>query len=127
MADRHTDRDVRGRFVSTRNTQQSGIGKFVTYTEMPVEVEGADPADLAYDTVPRHVPDADDLAQGGQASPLRPRTARLISAHDDMTGMHAIPDRSTLHAEAMREAAGPGAGDLDPVRYLAGDITGIGE
>lgn len=74
---------------------------------------------------PHHRPRGDDLAQGGQSSPLRPRTQRLVSqAGRDVLEQHAKPDRSTLHADAMREAAGPDAGDLDPVRYLTGCIEG---
>jgi hypothetical protein len=120
---------VTGRFVSTRNTPESGEGKFRTYVDdLPVEMQGADPADLAYGTEHRHAPEGDDLAQGGQSSPWRPRTAKLISdRYADTTELHARPDRATLHADTMREAAGPDAGDLDPVHYLVGNITGIQE
>jgi hypothetical protein len=118
-------RDVLGRFVGTRNVPESGEGKFETYTDLSVEVQGADPADLAYTAVPRHAPEGDGLAGRPYPGALRPRTTRLVRANVDVTGVHAIPDRATLHREAMIEAAGPRAGDMDPIPYLIGNIDGI--
>ena len=107
---------VTGRFVGTVNTPESSAGKFPTYADdLPVEIQGADPADLAYATEPRHAPAADDLAQGGQASPLRARRPELVYPDDAGSAQGAV----------MRSAArgsGPDAGD--PVRYLTGCIDG---
>lgn len=113
---------VTGRFVSTRNTPASAEGEFETYTEIPVEIQGADRADLAYGTERRHAPAADDLAQGSQESLLRPRTAKLVSDRNrDTTEVYAKPDRSTLHREAMTEA---GRELPEELRYLTGNIDG---
>jgi hypothetical protein len=76
-----TTRDPRtGRFVGTANTPSATEGKFATYTDMPVEFEGADPNDLAYDAMPRRAPEADELAQGGSRFPVRGRHPALIAA-----------------------------------------------
>ena len=72
---------VTGRFVKTSNTPEAGEGKFETYTELPVEIVGADPANLAYGTDRRYAPMADELAQGGQG-PLRARHAELVHSDD---------------------------------------------
>lgn len=104
-----TVRDPRtGRFVATANAPESSGGKFNTYTEMPVEIEGADPAELAYDAVPRYAPDADDLAQGGQWSPLRARNPVLV--HPDDEGHH----------NAIMRTAARNAGPMDPSAFLTG-------
>lgn len=103
-------RDERtGRFVSTTNTRESQDGKFATYDEMPVEIQGADTGDLAYEAVPRYAPEADDLAQGGQ-SPLRARNPVLVHPDDD--GHHNAVMRSAIRR------MGP---EIDnPMPYLAG-------
>lgn len=81
MTDRYR-RDVKGRFVATSNTPESGKGSFETYTDIPVEVQGADPDELAYGTEQCHAPDADDLAQGGDRFPVRARHPELVAADE---------------------------------------------
>ena len=113
MADRY-QRDLRGRFAKVepeRDVIAPGLGL---------------PETFAYDLEPRHAPKGDTLAGPTEPGPLRPRTARLIDAQSG-SEVHATPDRATLHADAMRDAAGSHAGELDPVRYLVGNITGITE
>lgn len=109
---------VTGRFVSTVNTPESSAGKFPTYADgLPVEIQGADTADLAYGTVPRHAPAADDLAQGGQASPLRARRPDLVHPDD---AAHEIYGTQGAVLRAAARGSGPG----DFVRYLTGCIDG---
>jgi hypothetical protein len=99
-----------GRFVSTANTPESREGKFTTYAEMPVEIQGADPGDLAYRSEERYAPSSDDLAQGGQGSPLRARNPELV--HPDDEGFHNAVMRSAIRR------MGP---EMDnPMPYLAG-------
>ena len=83
-----TARDARtGRFtVATSNAAQSSEGGFETMTDLPVEIQGADPADLVYAAEPRHAPDADTLAGPSYPSRLRPRDAVLYGGDD---GGHA--------------------------------------
>lgn len=108
-----TTRDPRtGRYVSTANTPESGEGTFPTYTEMPVEVEGADPAELAYDSVPRRGPAADELAQLDARSPLRARNPVMVH-----------PDDEGHHNAVMRTAA-RNAGPMDSSPFLTG-LTGL--
>lgn len=77
------------------------------------------PSTLLY---PHHRPWGDELAQGGQGSPLRPRTARPVSQQNaDVLEQHAVPDRATLHQDAMTEA---GRALPEELRYLAGNIDG---
>ena len=115
------DRDpVTGRFVSTRNTPESSAGKFPTYANgLPVEIQGTDPADLAYAAERRHAPAADDLAQGGQSSPLRPRNPELVSDED---ADHTVYGVQGAVLRSAARGSGPDAGD--PVRYLTGCIDG---
>jgi hypothetical protein len=95
--------------------------------DIPVDIVSGAPSPSTIDR-PRHAPEGDTLAGPSYPGRLRPRTARLISSQDDgTTEWHAIPDRATLHFNAMREAAGPHAGDLDPVRYLIGDLPEVRE
>jgi hypothetical protein len=68
---------------------------------------------------PRHAPAADDLAQGGQSSPLRARRAEMVPAGD---AAHEI--YGTQGAVLRAAARGSGAGAGDPVRYLTGCIDG---
>lgn len=92
------------------------------------QIENISAADVRPDMeVPRYAPSADLVAQGGESSPLHPRTARLIDAQRNagVTEVRAIPRREMLHREAMIEAAGPRAGDMDPIPYLIGNIDGI--
>jgi hypothetical protein len=97
-----TTRDRRtGRYVSTANTPESSEGKFSTYTDLPVEIEGADPADLAYDAVPRRGPTADTLAGPAYPSRLRPRDAVLYGGDD---GGHA--QGAVLRAAARLQGMG---------------------
>jgi hypothetical protein len=105
---------VTGRFVSTANTRESGEGKFPTYANgLPVEIQGDDPADLAYGTERRHAPAADDLAQGGQSSPLRARRPEMVPAED------AAHETSSRQGAVLRAAA-RGSGPMDPTSYLTG-------
>lgn len=114
---------VTGRFVSTRNTSETGEGEFETYADdLPVGIQGADPADLAYATEPRHAPRGDTLAGTGPSygsSPLRARRPELASAED---AAHEI--YGTQGAVLRAAARGSGAGAGDPVRYLTGCIDG---
>ena len=115
MTDRYR-RDLRGRFVSTANTRESGDGRFETFIEMPVEIQGADPADLAYDTVPRYAPEGDTLAGYGSsygASPLRARNPELV--HPDDTD-HTVYGRQG----AILRTAARGSGPMDPTPFLVG-------
>jgi hypothetical protein len=90
-----SSRDPRtGRFVATSNTPESAEGKFGTYSDLPVEIQGADPAELAYDTVPR--------------SPLRARNTTLV--HPDDEGHH----------NAILRTAARSAGPMDSSPFLTG-------
>ena len=113
-------RDLRGRFVSTANAPESAEGKFATYDELPVEIQGADPADLAYDTVLRHAPDADDLSQGGQQRRLQPRTATLVPDADESRARTRYGIQGILTRLAARRSTDP----MDPTRYLTGADDG---
>ena len=111
---------VSGRFVSTSNTPESGEGKFETYANgLPVGIQGDDPADLAYATERRHAPAADDLAQGGQSSPLRARRPEMVPEDD---AAHGTSRTQGAVLRAAARGSGPDAGD--PVRYLTGCIDG---
>ena len=130
MADnpRSYPRDVRGRFSKIdpeRDVLAPGLGV---------------PEKFAYGLTPRHAPDADDLAQGGQQRPLQPRTARLVSGGDErMVGepnswpqmrrldpVPVHPDDAVhpvfgVQGAALRTAA-RGAGPMDPSYEL---VTGF--
>ena len=112
---------VTGRFVSTRNTAESSGEKFETYADdLPVEIQGADPADLAYATEPRHAPRGDTLAGEGPsygASPLRARRPELVSAEDAAHEIYGAQG-------AVLRAAARGAGPDDPTAYLVGGTDG---
>lgn len=121
MADRHTNRDVRGRFVRTGNARESGDGKFETYTEMPVEIQGADPADLAFKMVgrddsnagPRYAAPkvADNL--GVEGSRLRARRPEMVSPVD---ADHSLYGKQG----AVLRTAARDSGPDDPTPYLVG-------
>ena len=121
---------VTGRFVSTRNTPESGEGKFETYADdLPVEHAGGRPCGPR---IRRRAPPRTRRGRPGPGRPVEPvapahgeADQRPLRRHD--RDLHARPDRATLHADTMREAVGPDAGDLDPVHYLVGNITGIQE
>lgn len=113
---RRFTRDVRGRFASTANTPESGEGKFETYTELPVEIQGADPAELAYGSVARHAPAGDDLAQGGQQRPLQPRTATLVGDDVESRARTRYGVQGSLGRLAARLHGKPD----DPIAYLTG-------
>lgn len=66
----------------------------------------------------RHAPDADDLAQGGQPSPLRPRGALLVPDDGEARTMYGI--QGALGRDAARRHAGP----MDPSSYLTGADDG---
>jgi len=110
MADspRSYSRDVRGRFAKidpVRDVLAPGLGV---------------PETFAYGTQQRHAPVADDLAQGGQQSPLRARTARLIaSQHDAGAEIYATPRAETMAGTHTTES---GRTPGETMRYLLGDI-----
>ena len=105
---------VTGRFVKTANSPESGEGKFETYADdLPVGIQGADSADLAYATERRHAPAADDLAQGGQSSPLRARNPELVPAGDADHTVYGVQG-------AFLRAAARGSRPDDPTSYLVG-------
>ena len=95
-----TTRDPRtGLFVTPANVPESSEGKFPTYAYLPVGIQGADLADLAYDTVPRHGPDADDIAPGG-TWPLYSRHPVLVSM--DEHARTAYGQQGSLLRDAAR-------------------------
>lgn len=102
-----TTRDPRtGRFANTANTHESREGKFATYIDMPVEFEGADPTDLAYDSVPRHAPEADELAQGGQWPSLHPRHPVLASMDEQARTRYGVQGMLTRDAARLHGLTG---------------------
>ena len=112
---------VTGRFVSTRNTPESGEGKFETYADdLPVGIQGADPADLAYAAAPRHAPAGDTLAGTGPSyglSPLRARRPELVSAEDAAHEIYGAQG-------AVLRTGARGSGPDDPTAYLVGGTDG---
>lgn len=91
-----------GRFVSTANTPSATEGKFATYTDVPVEFDGADPSDLAYGTEPRYAPTGDGLAQGGDRFPLHPRHPVLVALDEEARERYGVQgmlvrDAARLH------------------------------
>ena len=102
---------VTGRFVTTSNTPESGEGKFETYADdLPVEIQGADPADLAYGTVPRHAPAGDTLAGTASSfgsSPLRARRPELVHPDDAGSSPPRGPSCVRLRAVPGRTRATP--------------------
>lgn len=112
---------VSGRFVKTANAPESSRGKFETYVDdLPVEIQGADPADLAYATEPRHAPRGDTLAGDGPSygsSPLRARRPELVSAEDAAHEIYGAQG-------AVLRAAAHGSRPDDPTAYLVGGTDG---
>jgi hypothetical protein len=104
---------VTGRFVQTANAPESGDGRFATYDELPVEFQGADPADLAYDVTARYAPAADELAQG--YGPVMHRRAVMVPPVDDVATRYG-----NLQGALTRDAARRGTDPMDPSRYLTG-------
>jgi hypothetical protein len=62
---------------------------------------------------PRYAPDADELAQGGQASPLRSRRPEMVHPDDEM---HTIYGKQG----AVLRTAARDTGPMYPVAYLVG-------
>jgi hypothetical protein len=101
MSKRSQPRDMRGRFVK--------MGDSIEHVD---NVSGApSPGTIEH---PRYAPEADDLAQGGQRSPLRPRGAVLVPEDEHARTRYGV--QGALGREAAREHAGP----MDPVAYLTG-------
>ena len=107
---------VTGRFVSTRNTPESGEGKFETYADdLPVsDVSGAPSASTIEH--PRHAPRGDTLAGTGPsygASPLRARRPELLHPEDEDHTVYGTQG-------AVLRTAARGSGPDDPTPYLVG-------
>jgi hypothetical protein len=93
---RSYQRDVRGRFTKVdpeRDVIAAGLGA---------------PREYAYELTARYAPAGDDLAQGGQGSPLRARRPTMVD-----------PDDEGYHNGIMRAAA-RGAATDDPTAWLVG-------
>ena len=78
------------------------------------------PETFAYDSVERHGPDADDLAQGGQQRPLQPRTATLVPDDAESRARTKYGIQGSLGREAARRSTDP----MDPSRFLTGSDDG---
>jgi hypothetical protein len=102
-----------GRFVSTANAPESREGSFETYTESPVDFQGADPGDLAYASEPRHAPSADALAQFDAPSRLRARRPEMVAAED---ADHVVYGRQG----AVLRTAARQAGLTGPIGHVLG-------
>ncbi|MGH3248698.1 MAG: hypothetical protein ACRDOI_21190 [Trebonia sp.] len=108
-----TTRDPKsGRFAATANVPSATEGTFPTMTDLPVDIQGGDPARLAYDSVPRPV-QADDLAQGGQW-PLHPRHPVLIDADERSRALYGS------QGGRLRDAA-----RLSGLDGMAGHVLGL--
>jgi hypothetical protein len=115
-------RDVRGRFVRVLvELAYADDSRFPTVAREGIDVgfEGADPAEQAYRSVPRYAPAADELAQGGQRSPLRARRPELV--HPDEVAHTVYGVQGAVLRTAARRSAG--RWDDDPTPYLVGLAT----
>jgi hypothetical protein len=73
---------------------------------MPVEIQGAGPGDLAYDTEPRHAPEADELAQGRSRFPLRARHPTLVAADEHAATRYGTQGMLTRDAARLHGYGG---------------------
>jgi hypothetical protein len=102
-------RDVRGRFAKIDIQQDvlvPGLGV---------------PREYAYGLTPRHAPDADELAQGGESSPPGVRTARMTGVQRGAgDGIYAPARARTLRDDVTTGESGrPWA---QQASYVLGDI-----
>jgi len=124
MAGRHTHRDnLSGQFARRPVPDIDVTSRFDPVADAIEDVRNVSgapsPSTIEH---PRHAPDADDLAQGGQQRPLRPRTQTVIDAsRDNTTEWHALPRPATIAPETMTSA---GRAPADEERYLVGDLGG---
>jgi hypothetical protein len=94
-------RDLRGRF--TQMTPDDLVPENVSASDVRPGME-----------VPRHAPDADDLAGRPYPGALRPRGALLVQGDEEARTRYGI--QGALGREAARSNAGP----MDPIRYITG-------
>jgi len=104
--------------VDTSNTQLSAAGRFETQRELDLAIQGANQADLAYGSVPRYAPAADELAQG--YGPVMHRTPGLVPPDETASTVYASHAQSALTRAAARSA-----GAFDPTPYLTGADDGL--
>lgn len=92
-------------------------GRFITMTPddlVPENVSGTDVRPGM--EVPRHAPDADLVAQGGQQRWLQPRTATLVADEAEVRARARYGVQGVLTRLAARMHTGP----MDPIRYITG-------
>jgi hypothetical protein len=114
-------RDVRGRFtrVDTSNTALSADSRFDVMRELDITVQGADPRDLAYDSVPRYAPAADELAQG--YGPVMHRPAVLVPPEDTASTVYSGHTQGWVTRAAARASTDP----MDATPWLTGADDGL--
>ena len=108
MADKQP-RDLRGRFAKI------DVERDVLAPDLGI------PQTFAYDTVRRHAPAGDDLAQGGESRPPGVRTARMIGVQRGAGDEIYAPARArTLRDDVTTGESGrPWA---QQARYIMGDV-----
>jgi hypothetical protein len=105
---------------NTRSYQRNVRGQFARVNiERDVLAPGLGvPEKFAYGLERRYAPAADDLAQGGQSSPLQPRFARVVSGGSERT-VYATPHPATLRGAHTTDAGRPVGPEI---RYIVGDV-----
>jgi hypothetical protein len=136
-----TTRDPRtGRWTRVpAEAEYAGDSKFNTVAREGIDVgfQGADPADPAYDAVPRHGPEADQLAESGSRFPLHPRHHALVSLDEEARTRYGTQGMLTRDAARLHgltgalgyvlgidDAAGPPRGNQEASDNTAGPRTG---
>jgi hypothetical protein len=115
---RSYERDVRGRFARPV-PDVDAESRFDPMGDSIEDIENVSASDVRPGMeVARHAPDDDDLAQGCQSSPLRPRGAVLVAGDDEARTKYGV--QGALSREAARMYAGP----MDPSAYLTGADDG---
>jgi hypothetical protein len=114
MTDNYHRDEMTGRFARRPVRDVDATSEFDPMgDDIPFDnVSGA----ASLDTIkhPRPAPGADELAQGGQSSPLRPRGAVLVPGDEEARTRYGT--QGALGRDAARNSAGP----MDPAPYLTG-------